>query len=49
MKVQTVDDVLALVLPVLPRATVGHDNDGQLIIYTDKQVVDGERLEDFKQ
>ena len=49
MKVDTVDDVIEYVLKVLPNASVGIDNDGQLIIFTDKQVGKDERLSDFNQ
>lgn len=34
----TVDDAMRAVLAVFPTATVGSDNDGQLVVYTDCRV-----------
>lgn len=30
----TLDQLLSIILPLMPEATVGEDNDGQLVIYT---------------
>ena len=37
----TVDDLIREILAILPFATFGEDNDGQLIIYTDMMCVGG--------
>lgn len=42
----TLEDLLSLFLPLLPEATVGDDNDGQVIIYTNLRL-DGEALVPF--
>jgi hypothetical protein len=34
----TVDDAMRALLAVFPNATVGSDNDGQLVVYTDCRV-----------
>jgi hypothetical protein len=31
---QTLDDLIKAILPILPDAQIGEDNDGQLVIYT---------------
>lgn len=36
----TMDDLIAAVQAFIPGATLGEDNDGQLVIYTDAQVDD---------
>lgn len=30
----TLDQLLSIILPLMPDATVGEDNDGQVVIYT---------------
>lgn len=42
----TLEDLLSLFLPLLPEATVGDDNDGQVVIYTNLRL-DGEALVPF--
>lgn len=32
---KTISELLAAILPILPDATLGEDNSGQIIIYTD--------------
>lgn len=44
---RNLEDLLALFLPLLPEATVGDDNDGQVIIYTNLRL-DGEALVPFE-
>lgn len=41
------DDLMRFLYPVLPNATVGMDNDGQLVIYTDMTLV-GDNLVPFQ-
>ena len=36
-----IDDLMRAVLTILPNASLGEDNDGQLIIYTNLRVADG--------
>jgi hypothetical protein len=41
------NEAVAEVLKVFPNATFDEDNDGQIIIYTDKRLDPRERLVDF--
>lgn len=44
---KTTDDLLRALLAILPGATIDEDNEGQIIVYTDK-MEDGEgNLKDF--
>jgi hypothetical protein len=45
---ETLDDLMKKLLEMLPGATVGEDNEGQLIIYTGKKVTLDKSLEDFE-
>ena len=49
--VMTFDDLYREILKILPEATTGEDNEGQLIIYTDRMIDphgDGEKLMSFE-
>lgn len=43
----TIDELLTRVLAIFPEATIGQDNDGQIVVYTNLEMeedLDGERL-----
>jgi hypothetical protein len=47
---KTFDELMAAVLEILPEATIGEDNDGQLVVYTGlKEVTDWEELARFEE
>lgn len=49
-EVKTLDELYAALLVILPDAQLGEDNDGELIIYTNKRIVhtiNGELLENL--
>ena len=37
MKFKTTNDLLRAILKILPHASIGEDNDGQIVIYTNMQ------------
>ena len=37
MKFKTSDDLLRAILRIIPGASIGEDNDGQIVIYTNLQ------------
>lgn len=43
----TFDDLMRKVLEILPRATLGEDNDGQIIVYTDLTLDANDKIKDF--
>lgn len=40
----TLNEMLNIIRQVLPNASVGEDNDGQVVIYTDKRLDSQENL-----
>ncbi len=44
----TYDELMAAILTILPHATAGEDNDGQLVIYTDMRL-DGDNVVEFEE
>jgi hypothetical protein len=44
----TFDELLAKLLEVCPRGSMGEDNDGQLVFYTDLRSGEGETVEAFE-
>lgn len=38
MRVMTLDELIRKVLEILPESTVGEDNEGQLVVYTNLSV-----------
>ena len=48
ISMKTIDDLLRAILAILPNATIGEDNYGQIIVYTDKmEDIVTKELEDF--
>lgn len=45
--IKTLGNLNTLILEILPNATLGEDNDGQVIIYTDLRLNQG-KLEPFE-
>lgn len=43
----TLQEMMEAVLEILPNATVGDDNDGQVVIYTDHKIDQNENLIPF--
>lgn len=44
---KTTDDLLRVLLTILPGATIDEDNEGQIIVYTDKMEDANGNLKDF--
>jgi len=47
MKHKTFDDLMRAVLAILPQASLGEDNEGQIVIYTNLQVTENNIIKEF--
>ena len=47
MKYDNIDELMRVILAFLPQATIGEDNDGQIIVYTNLTQTDGGKVSEL--